>query len=423
MNNDLENLDPNFDPNADYKDTGYSNPNNADAVPSLNDYFARAGFNGNNPPKPYNLNDELTAWNDRLRLSHGLGLSAQRLTNSLMGFNHRMVNDPVATNREYGTVTFITRPDCNLSEDNIGNSRILSNMAEQGPSSLDYSILGALDPDFELGFTDGAYDNKTKRKKNRLGTPFRPEIPFDNLQAFIPILSKNLISLSGAPDQNTDAWLAPEGQHRETYGMVDSTYKINNGFTASATFNNPIGDPIMRLASVMLDYSSGVKEGRLKPKIRNSIQRRIDYQHRAYFFKFDALGNIVRWANLGAFWFTNDNAGEMINIDNSKPMTDNTTVTLQMQCIGARYWDAAYLEAFNFTVGLFNPDMIPEPEAMRAGYFRPMGHNSMVRLQPQELPMFNYYGYPRVNIFHRKLEWWVYIWDYNYVRRKAGIIS
>ncbi|WP_216088720.1 hypothetical protein, partial [Shigella flexneri] len=92
-----------------------------------------------------------------------------------------MASNPTPINREYGGLTFITRPDFNLCYDNIAKSRKMSNMAMQPKDSIDYSILAALDPDFELGFTDAPMENG--RRKNRLGTPFMPQVKFDNLQA------------------------------------------------------------------------------------------------------------------------------------------------------------------------------------------------------------------------------------------------
>ncbi|EED6472141.1 hypothetical protein XI41_25240, partial [Salmonella enterica subsp. enterica serovar Derby] len=139
MSNETDKNDPGYDPNTDY-DNSYQNPNNIDAVPSVADYFDRR-LSDAKPTTAYNVNDELSGWNDRIRLTLGLGLAAQRVTNPYMGFNHMMASNPTPVNREYGGLTFITRPDFNLCFDNIANSRKMSNMASQPKSSLDYSIL------------------------------------------------------------------------------------------------------------------------------------------------------------------------------------------------------------------------------------------------------------------------------------------
>lgn len=420
MSNETDKNDPGYDPNTDY-DNAYQNPNNIDAVPSVADYYDRR-LSDAKPTTAYNVNDELSGWNDRIRLTLGLGLAAQRVTNPYMGFNHMMASNPTPVNREYGGLTFITRPDFNLCFDNIANSRKMSNMASQPKSSLDYSILAALDPDFELGFSDSPLKNG--RRVNRLGTPFMKDIMFDNLQAFIPLLSTQMLSLSGMPDQSVDNWMSEEGIMREQWGMVDSTHEINYQYSMSMSLNNPYGNPIMRMMGVWLEYMSGVKMGKFKPKMRNSIQRRIDYQSRMYGFKYDPLGNITRFWTACVAWPMNDNAGQMANVDNTKPqLSDDTTVNLNWQCIGARFDDPLYMEMFNLTVSMFNPDMIPEPGSVARGNFVPIAGDQLVPIAPQLLPLFNYYGYPHIDSLRRKLTWYVYQADYQFILKRAGLLS
>lgn len=403
-----------------YYKQGYTPPNNADAVPDLSKYTDPRTFKVKPTNAAADINSELAAWNDRIRLSLGIGLPGQRLTNSLMGFNHRMANNPLPTHREYGGITLVTRPDFNLTAANISNSRLLSDMASQPKSSLDYSILAALDPDFELGFSDPSR-RSDGRVKSRFGVPFLPEIPFDNLQAFIPLLSTQLQAFSGPPDNSVDNWLSNEGLMREQWGLVDSTDEINYAYSGSGTYNNPIGDPVMRLATVWLHWMGGLKTNRFKKKMRNSIQRRVDYQSRTYHIRYDALGNILRFVCVPVMWPTNNNAGSMANIDNSKSLMDGLeSVTINWQCIGARYNDPAYMDVFNDTVAMTNPDMLADPNYED---FVPIGAGSLRQLQPMELPFFNYYGYPHIDSWRRKITWWVYQADYEYVMKKAGVIK
>ncbi|ANZ48354.1 putative virion structural protein [Erwinia phage vB_EamM_Caitlin] len=420
MSNETEqNTDPGYDANTDID---YTVPNSTDItkVPSVAGYFD--GRTSTSKPTEGAVEDELSVWADRIRLTVGLGIAAQRMTNPLMGFNHMMANNPIPVNREYGGLTFFTRPDFNLDYNNIANSRRFSNMAMQPRSSLDYSLLAALDPDFELGFSDSPRD-KYGRRLSRLGTPFMPDVPFDNLQAFIPLLSTQLVSLSGMPDESVDNWMSDEGIKREQWGMVDSTHEINNQFSLSTSLTNPYGNAIMRLASIWIEYMSGVKEGRFMPKIRNSIQRRIDYQSRIYGMRYDPLGNITRFWTACVAWPMNNNAGQMASVDNSKPqMNDDTNISLQWQCIGARYDDPLYMDMFNATVSYFNPDMSPTAEAVRTGNFTPQGMDMMQQIPPQMLPLFNYYGYPHIDPIRRKLSWWVYNVDYQRILKKAGLI-
>ncbi|MGL5397268.1 MAG: hypothetical protein ACRDBQ_18625 [Shewanella sp.] len=414
------NSDPGYDPNTDINFDD-ENPSSAEGVPGLTDWVNRRESKSN--PGPVNtFNDSLSVWQDRLRLTFSLGLKEQALTNPLMGFNHMMANNPIPVNREYGALTFFTRTDMNLCYDNLSASRRFSNMAMQPKSSLDYAILASLDPDFELGFDDSPLLGNGQRK-NRLGTPFNPEIPFDNLQAFIPLLSSQLMSLSGAQDESIDFWFSEEGLMREQWGMADSTNLVNNNFGVSSTFTNPYGNMIMKTMSVWLEWMAGVKAGIFKPKIRNSIQRRVDYQSRIYGLKYDPLGNIVRFWTVCIAMPTNNNAGTMAQVDNTKPMSaDDSNVSIQWQAIGCRYDDPTYMDAFNKTVGMFNPDMLPHPSSFETGRFVPYGRDKLVQIIPEFLPLFNYYGYPHIDSIRRKITWWVYQADYQRILKKAGII-
>lgn len=367
-----------------------------------------------NPVTPYNINDEITTWKNRIGLSNAMGLAAQKLTNPLMGFNHRMANNPMPGNREYGGLNFITRPDLNLDFQNIANSRIMSNMANKDRASLEYSILAALDPLFELGFADA--------DEPRMGKPFHADVPFDNLQAFIPLLSHQLVSFSGPPDQSVDNWMSPEGIEREQWGMVDSTWRVNYAYSGSTTFNNSVGDPIMRMMGVWMEYMSGVRRGQFRPRMINSVQRRIDSQSRMYSLKYDALGNIIRFYVGCVMWPMNDNAGAMATVDNTRPINnDEQTISIQWQMIGARYNDPLYMDQFNDTVQMFNPDMIAEPTKLQQGVYEPIGAAFMVELKMEEVALFNYYGYPRIDSVKGKLTWWVYKTDYDYIMLKAGL--
>lgn len=414
------NSDPGYDPNTDVN-FEFENPNDATDVPTLTDWVGRRESKSN--PVPENsFNDSKSVWNDRIRLTLSLGLKEQSLTNPLMGFNHMMANNPIPVNREFGALTFFTRPDFNLCYDNLTASRRFSNMAMQPKSSLDYSILAALDPDFELGFDDSPILGNGRRK-NRLGEPFNSDIPFDNLQAFIPLLSTQLMSLSGLPDENIDFWFSEEGLMREQWGMADSTHLVNNNYGVSSTFTNPYGNMIMKTMSVWLEYMSGIKSGIFKPKIRNSMQRRIDYQSRIYGIKYDALGNLIRFWTACIVMPTNNNAGTMAQVDNSRPFTtEDSNVSIQWQAIGCRYDDPTYMDAFNKVVGMFNPDMLPHPSSFERGEFIPYGRERLVRLIPEFLPLFNYYGFPHIDSIRRKVTWWVYQSDYQRILKKAGLI-
>lgn len=380
------------------------------------------GAKGSAPPKVNNTNDPNQIWKNRIGLSLGKGLPNELLTNALSGFNHRIVTQSLPQHRELQGFVFITRPDINLTEENIANSRFFSWLASKPVESVEFSILAALDPECPL-----------TNKHGRRGMPTDARIPFDNLQAFTPILTTQLRSLSGFPDQTLDVWMSQEGAFREQYGMVDSVYEVNNAFTLNATFNNCIGDPVMLYVRGIMEYASGVRRGLFKPKIYNQVSRRIDYQSRIYVFKFDPTGRrVVNWGAAMVAWPMNDNEGSLLNFQADRTIVDDTReVNIQFQCIGARYRDPLLFETFNETVAMFNPDLIPDygaplptdsgEGALQYNSYSPIGGDSLVEISEELLPIFNWYGYPIVDPDTNAFRWFVTIEQYNRILREGGV--
>lgn len=381
-----------------------------------------ANAKGTAPLRVDNTRDPNQIWKNRIGLSLGKGLPNELLTNALSGFNHRIVTQSLPQHRELQGYVFITRPDINLSEDNIANSRFFSWLASKPVDSVEFSILAALDPECPL-------TNPHKRR----GMPTDARIPFDNLQAFTPILTTQLRSLSGFPDQTLDVWMSPEGAFREQYGMVDSVYEVNNAFTLNATFNNCIGDPVMLYVRGIMEYSSGVRRGLFKPKTYNQVSRRIDYQSRIYVFKFDPTGRrVINWGAAMVAWPMNDNEGSLLNYQADRSIVDDTReVNIQFQCIGARYRDPLLFETFNETVAMFNPDLIPDygaplpsngsEDSLQYNSYSPIGGDGLVEISEELLPIFNWYGYPIVDPDTNAFRWFVSIEQYNRILREGGV--
>lgn len=381
-----------------------------------------ANAKGTAPLRVDNTRDPNQIWKNRIGLSLGKGLPNELLTNALSGFNHRIVTQSLPQHRELQGYVFITRPDINLSEENIANSRFFSWLASKPVDSVEFSILAALDSECPL-------TNPHKRR----GMPTDARIPFDNLQAFTPILTTQLRSLSGFPDQTLDVWMSPEGAFREQYGMVDSVYEVNNAFTLNATFNNCIGDPVMLYVRGIMEYASGVRRGLFKPKTYNQVSRRIDYQSRIYVFKFDPTGRrVINWGAAMVAWPMNDNEGSLLNYQADRAIVDDTReVNIQFQCIGARYRDPLLFETFNETVAMFNPDLIPDygaplpnngsEDSLQYNSYSPIGGDGLVEISEELLPIFNWYGYPIVDPDTNAFRWFVSIEQYNRILREGGV--
>lgn len=341
-----------------------------------------------------------------IETAYGRGDSNRALTNAYMGFNHRMSPNRLAKNLETPGLTLFTRPDLNLDEEQMAKSPRLNRLMQNPLTSDAYGIIAALDPESPLTLRKGV---------EGLGAPLKDGIPFDNRQAFIPFLSNTLISLSGWPDNALDVYTSEEGIVREQWSMVDSNYEINSTYSLSATFRNVEGDPITTMFSTWLEWMAGSYDGTFIPKERNIIQREIEYETRIYRLVLDPTMRFV--TKIGACFAAfplNDNVGAAINFNAQDFInSEGDNININFHAMGARYQDPELVEDFNYVVGMFNPDMLPlNPDDSE---FIPRGKDYMRMLNRQEIIIFNFYGYPRINPVTMELQWWVYQDDYDTV--------
>ncbi len=339
-----------------------------------------------------------------IETASGRGDSSKALTNTHMGFNHRMTPNHTPKNKETQGMTFYTRPDFNLSYAQMLKSPRFKDLMESDHASDNYAIIAALDPESELTLIPGA---------TGMGAPLKPGIPFDNRQAFIPLLTNNTLSLTGFPDNTLDIFVSEEGIQREQWMMVDSSYEINGSYTLSASFRNIEGDPITTLFTTWLEWMAGSYDGTFVPKARNGYEREIEYETRIYRLLMTPDKRFL--TKIGATFVSipvNDNLGAAMNF-NSQEVFNNEAdnINIQFACIGARYKDPDLIGDFNYTVMTFNPDMVPM-DANDDDYI-PVGKDFMRMLTRSEILAFNYYGYPRINPATKEIQWWIYNDEYD----------
>lgn len=334
---------------------------------------------------------------EKVQIRTGRGDSRRSISNLFTGFNHRMAPLYVPRNAERQGYTFFTRPDINLSEDNVNSSRRFMEALRGGYDSQAVAIMSMLDPVSPL-FT-------YSKQVNKLGAPLRSGIGADPRQAFIPFLSTLLISLTGFQDSTLDVYTSDEGLFREQVAMVDSTYRVNNVYPLSASFRNIEGDPITTYLMFMLEYMAAVKAGDMIARWNNICRKRIDYQHRIYRFVMDPTNRYIRkYGIANAVFPVNDSFGSTMNISSNELfISANDTIDVQFQAQGAYYMDPIILEEFNRVVRKFNPDM--QPANWDTPTYVPRG--DMVKLKPTELSMFNWIGYPQIDLTTYELNWYV----------------
>lgn len=309
---------------------------------------------------------------------NGVGNISTAIGDNFFGINHRQQPNPISINRDLFGLTFFTRPALNLQAENIRNHRKLNPLLSTQPDSIPRIIRCLLDRRL-----DGA----------GITSPF-----VDNSQAFIPVLTNNLLSMSGWPDMNTPVFQSPDGVYKETFGMVDGIVDNYSSYDISANFRNIPGDPITAMMMYWLRYMSAVFEGILVPYPEFIIENEIDYQTRIYRLVLDyTRTKVQKIGACGAAIPMVAPTGAALNFEADRPINNSADqISLSFRCYGAMYGDDVLIEEFNDTVVLFN-DLMSDANRKSEMQQVPMAY----------LEIFNHKGYPRINPANYNLEWYV----------------
>jgi hypothetical protein len=319
---------------------------------------------------------------DRVSRLSGLGDLTTTATNNLLGFDHRGTGSALPANRDSYGLTFFTRPLLNLSYDNIAKVRKLTPLLTDNKQTYQRAIRAYLDPKGAIG---------------EYGLEMTDSPLVDNLNPFIPLLSNNILSMSGWPDLAMDTYTSKPGIYREAWSMADGTTKLHETFDIQVSFRNIEGDPITLLFNTWLHYMANVYDGTILPYPEFIKDNRIDYQTRIYRLVLDPTRRFVqKIAACGAAFPIASSIGAAFNFSSDKVFNgDSDQISVPFKCIGADYNDPVLIEEFNATVSLNHTEMQFPSQAR------------YVRLEPYQLNYFNREGYPRINPETFELEWWV----------------
>lgn len=318
----------------------------------------------------------------RLTREQGTGALGGRFHDMLGGYNRTQQGVAVPANTDMQGLTFFTRPNLNLSIDNIMAYRQLTVLASDQPASYSRIIRRMLWPDSYGSDIEG--DNAI----------------FNNRQAFMPLLSNALTNMSGWPDLTLHAYSSTEGMAKESWMMNDTIAEINGRYTLDCTFENTLGDPISLTLFAWLLYIGGVYLGtKIQPAGYSIVQNEMDYNTRIYRFVTDWSGRYIqKWAACGAAFPSGLSIGSAFNYSREAPYNENQkSIQTSFECTVAEYNDPITLWEFNKLTVMFNPDM-GDGERQK----------KMVQITPEQRKLFNYKGYPWINLqTNNELEWWI----------------
>ena len=316
----------------------------------------------------------------------GVGNPTTAITQTLYGLNHRSLANSIPINKDYYGLTFFTKPDLRLDRANCLKLRKFSPLLTTRENSLPRAIRAMLD----FRHNDSSPDHNNESYPCGL---------IDPKQIFIPVLTNQLISLSGWQDVELPTHTSDSGVYGEQFSFADGIAEIYRCFDLTANFRNIPGDPITMLFYYWVLYAAAVYEGTLTPYANNAAENTIDYQTRIYRVVLDSSKRFVqKIACTGAAFPVNVPLGAAFDFDTDTPINRNDQVSITFRAIGAEYMDDIIIHDFNASVIFANGDMADDQRAS-AG---------LVKVPYEYIFLFNYLGYPRINPMTFELEWWIY---------------
>lgn len=324
------------------------------------------------------------------------------ILNNLRGINHRQTPGAVPINKDMPGYTFFTRPQLNMQKDNVRNVRQLASLLSDNPVSIQTYIRAMLDPRLMAGVSFSSPNGPAE-------TPIISCPIVDNLNAFIPPLTNNIVSISGWPSISVPTNTSKAGLYNESQTIIDGRVINSETFDITVNFRNTRGDPILYLFYVWALYGSMVFEGKLVPYLDFISENEIDYNTRIYRIVTDyTKTKVTKLACCNAAIPVGVPVGDAFDIPGDKPYVEaNREISMRFKCDGVRYFDDLVAKDFNDTVAIFNPAMIDGNR-----------EDMMVKLSPKIATTFNFLGYPRINTITAELEWWVPVDVFNRVVSK-----
>lgn len=329
--------------------------------------------------------DVETVLNEVLQVTP-FGQISSVIGDNFFGINHMQVPPAIQANMDFYGHTFFTRPYLRLSSDNLRKERLLSPLLSKQEHSLQRIIRLTLDSAMSGGRFINPEDVNVK-------CDF-----VDPAQAFIPVLTNTLLSMTGWPDMDVQTFTSANGVMNESYSFIDNVSKNFSVFELTANFRNIPGDPVTAMIATWIHYAASVYLNVMQPYPDSVTNNAIDYNTRIYRLVMDPSKRYVqKIAACGAAFPVSVPYSSAFNFSSEKPRNEeNDQISVNFRCSGAIYNDPILIYEFNRTTMRFNPMMRDK-----------MRDQMMVKIPEQALTVFNNRGYPRINPNTYELEWYV----------------
>lgn len=240
-------------------------------------------------------------------------------------------------NRELVGYTFITRPHCNLANENLANVRDFAPLLFCKPDSIQMAIRQSLDTEF--AYVHG----RTKFKC--------PLIDIQN--PFFVMCCNSLRSCSGFPDPTLTIETTEGGFFSEQQSGVIGYDRMAKGQDLQLTFRDYVGAPVMSAIDFWVKYMGYVQDGTMHQYKEDIEHNLFGYSVSIYRFLLDYTGRrITRWAKATGCWPKMSPMGTIFNVNEGEAVVaaakDNFTVPFQASVF--EYNDPEILRDFNILV-------------------------------------------------------------------------
>ena len=312
----------------------------------------------------------------KLYSANGLSLIDSAMTSTLYGLDIFGSATPAQMLQEQYGLTFYTRPMLNLSQDNILADPTFNHMGAKEGMSIGKYVRTMLDPMGDHG-----------------------SLLVDNTNAFIPLLSNTLESLSGWQDPMLSTYQAPSGRLKESWSIGDSSNKVYGVYQLSSTHRNTRGNVLAYMFHVWQTWIASVYEGIMSPYPEFIRYNAVDYQTRIYRLTLDQTRTFVlEISACGAAFPLANPSGLRANYNRSSVAnTEGDMLNQTWEAAGAFYFDPRIIQAFNEASTYFKPTWTPDIKA----------NKDYVLLKSSEYRLFTYRAFPYIDTETSILQWWV----------------
>jgi hypothetical protein len=296
--------------------------------------------------------------NELLKQLDAIGSEENSFLNTMYGISPLQQGPIPLLASDDMTYVFFTRPDLNLSNENIIRDRHLTPLLNEAEESVQKYARMVLDP----------YWTEHNNIKSKIFNTYSP---------FINVFSNTIESLSGWPDEILESWISPNGMRKEQWGYADGINKIFYSFDLDMSFLNIADEPIPVIMDAWTTYMTNVRTGNMLPYYRNLSLRRIDYVSAIWVLVVSSNKRIKKIARTIGYPVANPKGRSFNYTRNEKKTGLFKTFNTKFKCFGAEYNDPILPLEFNMLMSSFDPrvknvlynngkDLVEIPERYKA---------------------------------------------------------